>query len=109
MQAVEAAARKKKQDKLEAATHSSQASWVLDINMTEEVLDRKVNELFASRGRKGTDIRTVLRQLEVLAKISRVFGPAKEIPVLMHLVSAMFEINKLIDDYLDLQVRYLQV
>jgi len=94
---------KKKKDKLDTPIGSSQASWVLDINMTVEVLDKKVNELFASRGRKGTDIRAVLRQFEVLAKISRVFGPVKEIPVLMHLVSAIYDINKLIDDYLDLQ------
>ena len=39
----------------------------------------------------------------VLAKISQVFGPFKEIPVLMHLISSSFDSNKLIDDYLDLQ------
>lgn len=30
-------------------------------------------------------------------------GPRKEIPVLMHLISAMFDSQRVIDDYMDLQ------
>lgn len=88
-------------DRLNAAAVRGKAE-LMDVNMTVEVLDKKVNELVSSRGKKGTDSKIVHRHLEVLAKIARVFGPEKEIPVLMHLISSMFDQNKLIDDYLDL-------
>ena len=88
-------------DKMNAAAMRSKVE-LMDANMTEEVLEKKVNELVASRGKKGTDSKTVHRHLEVLSKIARVFGPKTEIPVLMHLISSMFDQNKLIDDYLDL-------
>jgi len=78
-------------------------SWKLEDNMTEDVLDTKVNELVASRGRKGTDAKTVLYQLEVLSKVARYFGPKKEIPILMHLISSMFDANRSLDDYMDLR------
>lgn len=104
------------------------ASWQVEENITEEVLDKKINELVASRGRKNTDPREVLRKLEVLSKSARplgeicitfldilcifygsssrkaihfisnclsstfcLSGARKEIPVLMHLISAMFD------------------
>ncbi len=75
--------------------------------ITEEDLDKKVNELVASRGRKGTDSKDILRQLELLAKAARVLGAKKEIPVLMHLISAMFDSQKSIDDYMDHQQWYM--
>jgi translation initiation factor 3 subunit C len=78
-------------------------SWKLDENMTEEILEKKVSELITSRGRKGTDPRTVVYQLEVLSKAARYFGPRKEIPVLMHLISSMFDVNRTLDDYMDLR------
>lgn len=70
--------------------------------MTEAELDKKVNELVASRGKKSTDPKDVIRKLEVLSKVARVFSPKKEIPVLMHLVSTMFGSHRVIDDYMDL-------
>lgn len=75
--------------------------------ITEEDLDKKVNELVASRGRKGIDSKDVLRQLELLSKAARVLGPRKEIPILMHLISAMFDSQKNIDDYMDKQQWYM--
>ena len=42
--------------------------------MTEEILDKKINDLVASRGRKNTDPREVLRKLEVLSKSARPLG-----------------------------------
>ena len=79
------------------------ASWQVEENITEEGLDKKINELVASRGRKNTDPREVLRKLEVLSKSARPLGARKEIPVLMHLISAMFDSQRVIDDYMDLQ------
>lgn len=71
--------------------------------LTEEELDKRVSELVASRGRKNIDNREVLRQLEVLVKATRVHGPAKEIPVIMHFLSAMFDTQRGIDEYMDHQ------
>ncbi len=89
-------------DKMNAAALRSKVE-MLDQNMTEDMLTAKVNEVVAARGKKGTNSKDVNRKLEVLSKISRVFGPFKEIPILMHLISSSFDSNKLIDNYLDLQ------
>jgi len=79
------------------------ASWHVQDVMTEEELEKKVAELVASRGRKSTDHRVILRQLEVLTKAARILGPRKEIPVLAYLISAMFDSNRLIDEFMELQ------
>lgn len=78
------------------------ATYHVEDKMTEEELDKKVAELVASRGRKNTDSREVLRQLEVLTKAARIHGPRKEIPLLMHLISAMFDSHRSIDDFMEL-------
>jgi translation initiation factor 3 subunit C len=71
--------------------------------MTEDVFDKKYSELLSSRGRKGTDIRQVLRQVEVLCYFSKNFGVHKEIATNMFYVSTIFDIaaGSSIDDYLD--------
>ncbi len=70
--------------------------------MTPEELDQKVAEAVAARGRKGSDQREILRTLELLTKAARLQGPRKEIPVLMHLISSMFDTQRSIDDFMDL-------
>ena len=70
--------------------------------ITEEILDKKIADYMASRGRRQTDPRELLRQLEVLAKAARKFGPRKEIPIIHHLISAMYESHPGIDDYMEL-------
>eukprot|EP01034_Spumella_vulgaris_P021628 gene21628-27667_t len=77
------------------------AVYQAEEQISVEELDRKVAELVASRGRKNTDVRDVLRQLEVLTKSARTHGAKKEIPVLMHLISAMFDSHRSIDDYME--------
>lgn len=84
-------------------TDAGKKVWAVEHDMKEEVLDKKLAEVIASRGRKSTDPKDVLRKLEVLAEASKKYGPKKEIPVLMHLVSAMFDAQRSIDDYMDLQ------
>jgi translation initiation factor 3 subunit C len=79
------------------------AVWHLNDEMKEEELDKKISELIISRGRKNTDPRELLRKLEMLSKASRKFGIVKEIPILMHLISAMYDAHRSIDDYMDLQ------
>lgn len=80
---------------------AKQPTYIAEDKMTEEELDKKVSDLVASRGRKGIDNREMLRQLEVLTKAARLHGSRKEIPVLMHLISSMFDSQKSIDDYMD--------
>eukprot|EP01038_Epipyxis_sp_PR26KG_P009697 gene9697-13053_t len=94
-----------KKVKIAQVTESSSSrtqNILIEENISEEVLDKKVNELVASRGKKNTDPREVLRQLEVLSKAARLHGPRKEIPVLMHLISSMFDSHRNIDDYMEL-------
>jgi translation initiation factor 3 subunit C len=79
------------------------AQWRIEENLTEEALEKKLTDLIASRGKKRSDMKAVLRQLEVLSKIARFFGPRKEILALMHRISAMFDSHRIIDDFMDLQ------
>lgn len=43
----------------------------------------------------------VLRQLSVLAYIARRLGPIREIPIIMYIVSAMFDTLRNIDEYME--------
>jgi translation initiation factor 3 subunit C len=85
------------------AAKVAKAQWKLEDNITEELLEKKLTDLVAARGRKRSDIKSVLRQLEVLSKMAVYFGPRKEILTLMHRVSAMFDSHRLIDDFMDLE------
>lgn len=98
-----AAAAKRKRETAEVPRVKAAAStWALEFEMTEEELDKRVLELAASRGKKNTDPRDVLRQMEVLTKVARLHGPRKEIPLLMHLISSMMDSLRNIDDYMEL-------
>ena len=100
---LESQKKKKKDDTYEGATVTKlRSAWRVEDNMTLEALDKKVSELVGSRGKKGTDVKVLLRQLSMLSKAARQFGPRKEIPVVMHFISAMFDSHKAIDDYMEL-------
>lgn len=92
----------KKKEYVEPTARKPVNTYV-EVKLTEEELDRKVVELIATRGKKNTDPREVMRQLEVLTKGARLHGPRKEIPVLMHLISNMLDSQRSIDDYLEHQ------
>lgn len=92
----------KKKEYMEPSARKPVNTYV-EVKLTEEELDRKVVELIAMRGKKNTDPREVMRQLEVLTKGARLHGPRKEIPVLMHLISNMLDSQRSIDDYLEHQ------
>ena len=72
-------------------------------NLTASTLNRKVKELAAQRGRRGKDNRQLLRELEALSRLSLKFGPRIEIPILMHVISAQFALQRTMDDYMDTQ------
>lgn len=83
----------------EAATASK--SVLPEANLNPSILSRRVKEIAASRGRRGTDNREVLKQLEGLSRLALEFGPRVEIPILMHLVTAQFDLQRTLDDYMN--------
>ena len=72
-----------------------------DANLTPSLIQKKTLEIVSSRGRKGTDNQALLKQLEALSKLSVRFGPRVEIPVLMHVITAQFDLQRTIDDYME--------
>uniref|UniRef100_A0A7S2R1T0 Eukaryotic translation initiation factor 3 subunit C n=1 Tax=Eucampia antarctica TaxID=49252 RepID=A0A7S2R1T0_9STRA len=71
------------------------------VNANPTLIDNKVKELMSQRGRKGTDNKFILRQLEALSKISTPFGPRVEVPLLMYVITAQFDLIRTLDDYMD--------
>ena len=76
-------------------------SIVPDEVVTPSLLDRKVKELAAQRGRKGKDNHQILRQLEALSRLALKFGPRVEIPILMQVIAAEFGLLRTMDDFMD--------
>lgn len=74
-----------------------------EANLTPSLLQSKVKEVVSSRGRRGTDKHTVVRQLEALSRLAVRLGPRVEVPVLMHLITAQFDLQRTIDDYMDVK------
>jgi translation initiation factor 3 subunit C len=75
---------------------------VVERPLTEDEVNVRIADVVASRGRKGTDPRELLRKLEVLSRQARRHGPRLEVPVVMHLISVMYDSHRVIDDYMDL-------
>ena len=69
--------------------------------MTAAVLNRKCMDLVSSRGRRGTDTKAVLQKLEKLSQLAEKFGPRIEVPVLMHVITAQFDLIRTLDDYME--------
>lgn len=102
--AVASAANAGMEDENEAGRVAALKAARVEETITEEVFDKKMAELLSSRGRKGTDTRSMLRQLEILARVSTSFGFRKEVSALMFFVSTLYDAsNTTIDTYLDLQ------
>ena len=60
---------------------TSKALIVGEINPT--ILQQKVTAVLSQRGRRGTDPKSNLRQLQGLSKLSVPYGPRTEIPILI--------------------------
>jgi len=73
----------------------------MDEEMSAAVLNRKCKELVMSRGRRGTDIKLVLERLEKLSKLSVKYGKRVEVPILMHVITAQFDLVRTLDDYME--------
>ncbi|KAL7537813.1 hypothetical protein ACHAXR_008109, partial [Thalassiosira sp. AJA248-18] len=70
-------------------------------DLTPSSIQKKSLEIVSSRGRKGSDPKVLLQQLEDLSKLAERFGPRVEIPVLMHVITAQFDMQRTIDDYME--------
>ena len=70
-------------------------------DLTPAVLQRRIQELAAVRGRRGRDPRAQLRELEALYKLSLPFGPRIEVPVAMYCIAAQFGLQRTLDDCMD--------
>jgi len=83
------------------ATGTITKAIIPEAQLNPSVLTRKMNEIVSSRGRRGTDSKSILRSLEGLSRLAIKFGPRVEIPILMHVVTAMFDLQRNMDDYMD--------
>ena len=72
--------------------------------LTPSAIQKRALEIVSSRGRKGSDPKKLLRQLEDLAGVASRFGPRVEIPVLFHVITAQFDTQRTIDDYMETPV-----
>ena len=95
--AKEEAAKLKAQQEAEKAEKGD----LKEEDLTPSLIQKKTLEIVSSRGRKGTDAKALLGQLETLSKLAAHFGPRVEIPVLMHVITAQFDMQRTIDDYMD--------
>jgi len=90
-----------------AGAASSRAILPEDESLTPSILEKKCKEIISSRGRKGADSRSIVRHFEALAKVARkkfTNDPRVEIPVLMHTITAQFDLQRGIDDFMEMSV-----
>lgn len=79
-----------------------------DETLTQSSLEKKCKEIVQSRGRRATDTKLISRQLEALCKLvranHRTLGSDSarvELPILMHTITAQFDLQRGIDDYME--------
>jgi len=57
--------------------------------VTFEMIDEKLKDIIASRGKKGTDRHVAVNQLSYMATLAKC--PAQEVEILLHIISAQFD------------------
>lgn len=93
---------KEEAEKLKAAEGEAAKEKALkEEDLTPSLVMKKSLEIVSSRGRKGSDPKVLLAQLQELSKLAEKFGPRVEIPVLMHVITAQFDMQRTIDDYME--------
>jgi hypothetical protein len=88
----------------EAAMKLEEENKVKEEDMSAAVLNRQCRELIMSRGRRGTDSKEILQKLQRLAQLAVKYGPRVEIPILMHVITAQFDLVRTLDDYMETSV-----
>jgi hypothetical protein len=68
--------------------------------MTEELLEERLMQIIAMRGKRGTKMSEQITSLRRLMERSVPFGPKHLIPLLMHVVSSQFDLKKAIDSHM---------
>lgn len=95
---------KAKREKSRVTTIKSSKSLLPVDSLTPSILVKKVKEIVMTRGRRNTDKVEVVRNLEALARLSLQFkNPRIEVPILMHLITAQFDLQRNMDDYMDIK------
>lgn len=98
------AARDKAQLAAEKESSSVSKALLPVDTLTPSMLDKKVKEIVSMRGRKNTDKAEVVRHLEALARLSLKFqNPRVEVPILMNLITAQFDLQRTMDDFMDIK------
>ena len=85
----------------EAEAAAKEKGQLKEEDLTPSLVQKKSVEIVSSRGRKGSDPKVLLAQLQALSKLAARFGPRVEIPVLMHVITAQFDLQRTIDDFMD--------
>eukprot|EP00578_Thalassiosira_sp_NH16_P014065 CAMPEP_0181105740 /NCGR_PEP_ID=MMETSP1071-20121207/16152_1 /TAXON_ID=35127 /ORGANISM="Thalassiosira sp., Strain NH16" /LENGTH=432 /DNA_ID=CAMNT_0023189085 /DNA_START=96 /DNA_END=1390 /DNA_ORIENTATION=- len=87
--------------KAKADEDAKESGKLKEEDLTPSSIQKRSLEIVSSRGRKGSDPKVLLGQLETLSTLAARFGPRVEIPVLMHVITAQFDMQRNIDDYME--------
>ena len=68
--------------------------------VTFEMIDAKLKDIIASRGKKSTDRQTVVKHLSYMATLAKC--PAQEVEVLLHIISAQFDMTGSMSTYMQI-------
>eukprot|EP00899_Mesostigma_viride_P000766 jgi/Mesvir1/10690/Mv13781-RA.1 len=70
--------------------------------ITYEMVDKKLREIIANRGRKGTDRAEQVRHLTYLANVAKT--PVQRLEVMVHVVSAQFDVSPGLNTHMPIPV-----